>query len=464
VFEDAIYEVPLMRRRLVEVPGNMDFPYWIEDPDFDIEFHVRHVALPQPGDWRQFYIQVARLHSRPLDMQRPLWEIYVVEGLNHLEGIPANSFGVLQKLHHAAVDGASVRKLFMAMHDFEAMPPAPKSRRDTALIRESKPRNLPLLLKSYQRSLGRPSKLSKAVLKSIRSMRKLNEAGKKGEIGEAPEAPKTRFNGEVSPHRVVTSTHFNVDEFKRLRRAVPGATINDLAICILGGALRLYLQDKKEDVDAALVVQIPVDIRQESQLDEEGNQITTINASSGSNIIDPLERLEMVSKSTTSGKKRLEVMGESMMKELADALGPHVTKVIFTAMENAPKVQALSNLMPSGPNFAFSNMPGPPVPVYLCGAEVKWGIGLGPLMPNMGLFITGTSSLGKFVFGINACRSMMPDPEFFQECLQRSYEETRTALQKQADENNPFRKSAGKGIAGKKKAKTSSKTKSRSRK
>ena len=94
LYEDAIYEVPLLRRRLVEVPGNMDFPFWREDPDFDVEFHVRHIALPKPGDWRQFYIQLARLHSRQLDMQRPLWEVYVIEGLNDLDGCPSGACAI----------------------------------------------------------------------------------------------------------------------------------------------------------------------------------------------------------------------------------------------------------------------------------------------------------------------------------------------------------------------------------
>ena len=172
LFYDAIFEVPLLRRRLVEVPGNMDFPYWIEDPDFDIEFHVRHIALPQPGDWRQLYIQLARLHSRPLDMQRPLWEVYVIEGLNKLEGIPAGSFAIVQKLHHAAMDGASVRKMFTSLHELKPTAPA-RREGNRAAIKERHPGSVPLMLKSYQRYIGRPAKLSKALVKTIQASRKI---------------------------------------------------------------------------------------------------------------------------------------------------------------------------------------------------------------------------------------------------------------------------------------------------
>jgi WS/DGAT/MGAT family acyltransferase len=428
LYEDAIYEVPLLRRRLVEVPGNMDFPYWIEDPDFDIEFHVRHIALPKPGDWRQFFIQVARIHSRPLDMKRPLWEIYVIEGLNHLEGIPAKSFAVLQKLHHAAMDGAAVRKMFMALHDTEAKAHGETARHSQPLIRENRPRILSLWLKSYRRSLGRPAKLGRAVMKTIESVRRISAAEKHGDIEPAVEPPHTRFNGQTSPHRVVTAASFDLDEFRRLRRAVPGATLNDLAVSVCGGALRRYLLDKNEAVDRALVAQIPVDIRAATEREQDGNLITTINATCGSDVENPLERLEAVRQSTAAGKKRLVAMGESLTREMAEAMGPHITKAIFTMMYNASRLGPLSNLMPEGPNLVFSNLPGPPDPVYLCGAELKWGTGLGPMMPNMGLFVTVTSTVGKFVYGVSACRGMMPDPDFFQQCLYRSYEETRAAV------------------------------------
>ena len=438
-YEDAIYETPMLRRRLVEVPGNIDFPYWIEDPSFDIEFHVRHIALPQPGDWRQFYIQVARLHSRGIDMQRPLWEVYVIEGLNNLEGIPAGSFAVMQKLHHAAVDGDAVQRIFMALHDFEPKVRKLRNERPT-LIRETAPGRTPLMFKSWQTAVGRPVKLSKALVRAFQGMRKVEDARKEGDIGAEESPPRTRFNGDISPHRIVTAVRFDFEEFKSLRHAVKGATINDLAISILGGALNRYLASKDEPTHEALIAQVPVNIRAEQEKDEEGNRIAAINVSSCSDIEDPIARLQAIHDSTQSGKKRLQVMGINLMEDVADAMGPQLAQALYSLMTSAPKVQALANLMPSGPNFAFSNMPGPPVPVYLGGAQLIWGIGLGPVMPDMGLFITGTSSLGKFVFGITACRDMMPDPEFFQQCIRDSYDESRQALAPLAKKNAPKRK------------------------
>jgi WS/DGAT/MGAT family acyltransferase len=456
LFEDAIYQVPLLRRRLVEVPGNMDFPYWIEDPDLDVEFHVRHVALPKPGDWRQFYIQVARIHARPLDMSRPLWEVYVIEGLDKLEGIPSGSFAVMQKLHHAAMDGAAVKKMIMALHELEPTAAGGRTRREQPLIREERPWVPNLLMKSYRRSMGRPLKFGRAFLKTIEGSRKVKQAEEAGVIGEPIETPASRFNGKTSCYRVVTTATFPFSDFRQLRYALSGATINDLAISIFGGALRRYLLAKGESVDQALVAQIPVDIRSDSQQEEDGNRITTINASCGSDIESPLERLDAVRLSTEDGKKRLEVMGPSLTRDMAEALGPHVTKGIFALMGNASSLGPLGNFMPTGPNFILSNMPGPPVSLYLCGAELKWGTGLGPMMPNMGMFVTVTSMQGQFTYGISACRDMLPDPDFFQQCIQDSFEETKKVLQPLAQKNHPVKTGGGAGSPAKRKSAASS--------
>jgi WS/DGAT/MGAT family acyltransferase len=441
LYEQAMYDIPMLRRRLVQVPGNMDFPYWIEDPDLDIEFHVRHVALPRPGDWRQFYIQLARLHSRGLDLQRSPWEIYVIDGLNDLDGIPAGSFAVMQKLHHAAADGDSVQHMQSILHELE--PGAPRSPRQTEpLIRESRPGTLPLLLKSWQRSVGRPARLGRAVVKTISGARRVNEARERGELEDELKTTWSRFNGDISPHRVVTAAGMDLEELKQLRLAAPGATLNDLAISIVAGALRLYLADKGDSLEQPLVTQVPVNIRTAEQKSKQGNKITRVSVSSCSNIADPLARLEAIHRSSESGKKLLDLQGNSMNEEMADALGPHVTRTIFRLMDNSGKIQALTHLMPAGPNFSLSNMPGPPQPMYLCGAELVWGIGLAPLLPNMGLSIIVSSGNGKCLFGVTACRRMLPDPEFFQQCLYRSYEECRETLRGPARRNAPGRQRA----------------------
>jgi len=147
--------------------------------------------------------------------------------------------------------------------------------------------------------------------------------------------------------------------------------------------------------------------------------------------------LEAVRQSTRAGKRRLEAMDPSLTRDMAEAMGPHITSAIFTMMYHASKLGPLGHFMPGGPNFVLSNLPGPADPVYLSGAELKWGTGLGPIMPNMGLFITVTSCLGRFTYGVSACRDMLADPQFFQRCLYRSFEETQAAWQQQAGAGHP---------------------------
>ena len=450
MYQEAVHEIPMLRRRLVHVPGDLDLPYWIEDPSMDIEFHVRHMALPKPGDWRQFYIQLSRLHSRGLDLTRPLWEVYVIEGLNNLEGINPGSFAVMLKLHHAAVDGDSMQRILMTMHDFEPKPPRPPGNDLAPLIKEEVPGNLPLVLNAYQNSLQRPFKLVKTARKMIRSQRKISEAMKEGELPEVALSGSNDFRGKISSHRVITAADFDFKQFKQLRHAVPGATINDLAINVIAGALRLYLESRGGSPDQALTAQIPVNIRSESQRNETNNQIATIDISSCSNIADPLERLRAIHQASKTGKQILEITGKAINEEMADALGPQVTKAIFSVMENSAQLNSLLKRQPMGPNFAFSNMPGPPIPVYLCGAEYSWGIGLGPLMPSSGgLFITANSSMNRFIFGVTACRNMMPDPEFFQQCMRDSFADINQSLHKIAVANDPNSSSGKKGVGKK---------------
>src|SRR4051794_31251893 len=145
------------RQRLVEVPLGLDHPYWIEDPDFDLEYHVRHIALPRPGDWRQFCIQVARLHSRPLDRGRPLWEMYVIEGLDNVAGLPAGSFAIMTKIHHAAVDGVTLLEITSALNETPPHTPAPEPA--TQWRPEREPTSLELLSRAALNGASRPMRL-----------------------------------------------------------------------------------------------------------------------------------------------------------------------------------------------------------------------------------------------------------------------------------------------------------------
>ena len=179
------------RQRLVRVPFDVDHPYWIEDPEFDIEFHVRHIALPKPGDWRQLCIQVARLHARPMDLTKPLWEFTVVEGLDNIPGLPPGCFALVSKVHHAAIDGMSGVEMSAAVHDLDAEHEA----NPTSPIRGSRsnmPRVADLLTRSYFNNLLQPMRIAETIGRSLPGMAKLAVQAGKGDVSPQEHAPRAQ--------------------------------------------------------------------------------------------------------------------------------------------------------------------------------------------------------------------------------------------------------------------------------
>src|SRR4051794_1135640 len=220
---------PIFRRRLVRVPLDLDHPYWIEDENFDLEFHVRHTRLPEPADWRQLCITVARLDSRPLDLSRPLWEMYVIEGLDNVDGVPAGSYAVFTKLHHAAVDGHSMRDIISGIHDLTPEPDGASRADDWEP--EERPGAASLLARATVNNLMRaPLRTARATARMAPATRLLPGAllgsGSDGGSLVPRSVPRTRFQGAVTPHRVLDGRRFPLDEVRAMRSLVDGATVN----------------------------------------------------------------------------------------------------------------------------------------------------------------------------------------------------------------------------------------------
>src|SRR5690242_3352908 len=225
----------VFRRRLTELPGGLHRPYWVEDPNFDLEYHVRHIGLPQPGDWRQLCIQVARLHARQIDLRRPPWEITVIEGLNSVPEVPKGSFAMALKLHHCAVDGMASVQMIAALHDLAAdspRPAGPESPWDPAPL----PSAGDLLVRTAINAALHPMRagtvLASSAPKLLRGLAglpgKLAGGASRIASGNVPSLPpKTRFNQTASPHRVFEARFHELADFQRIKAGVPGATIND---------------------------------------------------------------------------------------------------------------------------------------------------------------------------------------------------------------------------------------------
>jgi len=411
------------RQRLVRVPFDVDHPYWIEDPEFDLEFHVRHIALPKPGDWRQLCIQVARLHARPMDLTKPLWEFTVVEGLDNIPGLPPGCFALVSKVHHAAIDGMSGVEMSAAVHDLDPSMTAP-DKPDTWQP-ENMPRVAELLTRSYFNNLLQPMRIAETIGRSLPGMAKLAVQAGKGDVSlkNTRPAPNTRFNGKVSAHRVWDAVPFKLAEVRAVKDVVPDATVNDVILTVVGGALRSYLLDKGELPKETLTAMAPISVRQEGEKAALGNLVSAMVVGLGTQIADPLERLRFVHAEAVNSKAMTNAVGARTLADYSKlipsglaGLGARLYTRVGAANMHAPAF-----------NCVVTNIPGPRVPLYFCGAKMLAMYGTAPVFDSMGLINPVYSYGDTIAVSFTADRDMLPDPENYASALRESFEALKTA-------------------------------------
>ena len=433
-FAARLDRAPIFRRRLVEVPFGLDRPYWIEDARVDVEYHVRHMALPRPGDWRQLFIQIARIHARPLDRSKPLWEAYVIEGLDQLAGVPPGSFAFYVKMHHAVIDGQGAAAVLEAMHT--AQPDEHDAPGDIHVLMRDR---TPLPREMYLRAAARPfagiPRLARAVAGAAPSLldvgANLLELSQdwRAQGGSAllsqlraqlstqmrtslQRAPHTRFSAPVSPHRVIEVVKLPIADIGVVRAAVAGTTLNDVLVATVGGALHRYLAQKHELPHASLIAQVPISLRLAGAREgRHGNVVSAVLMPIHSEIAESLARLRAVHAGAVQAKSVARRLGVDLLPRLAQWVPGRVAEVIagkvFTPMMN----------------LVISNVRGSERPLYLAGARAIALIPLSIVVDGVGLNLTANSYAGNVWMSILSCRSMMPDPDFFAECVRASFAE-----------------------------------------
>lgn len=423
-FEQRLHKARAFRQRIARVPLSLDHPYWIEDPDFDLEFHVRHIALPKPGDWRQLCIQTARIHARPLDRNKPLWEAYVIEGLDNVEGVPKGSFALVVKVHHAAIDGVSAAEITSAIHDFS--PDAEVEEPDEPWEGERLPTGVELLSKTVVRSASSPFKFGKLLYRSTPAFLRVIAGMASHEIRMPVSVPRTRFNSTVSPHRVFDACLFSLDDIKAIKNTIPGTTVNDVVVAICGGAMRRYLLDKDELPEESLVAMAPISVRTENQMGSAGNLVSAMSLPVCSQIADPVERLRAIHEESTEAKKLTYTMGPTLGPDAAEFVPSTVTGLMARSYASA----RLADRFPPLFNTVITNVPGPNVPLYSMGCQMVAQYGLGPVTHGLGFFQTVLSYNRTLTISVVADRNVMPDPAFYGQCLQESFAELKLACEK----------------------------------
>ena len=407
-----------MRQRLVRVPFDLDYPYWVEDPDFDLEYHVRHVALPKPGDWRQLCIQAARIFARPLDLARPPWEFTVVEGLDNIPGFAKGSFAMVTKVHHAAIDGMSGIDLMEALHTLRPNDPPP------ATPDNWKPERIPnpieLLGKSYFNAVTNPLKQLEVAAKAAPGLAKAIKGlvVKDFTVSADLIAPKSRFNRKISPHRVVEGRSFKLADIKAIRALSEGAKVNDVFLAIIGGAMRRYLLAKDDLPKKTLTAMAPISVRSSGEKGDMGNQVAAMIAPLGTHIEDPAERLAFVHSQTANSKAMSDAVGARNMTEMSK-----VSPALFMALGAQLYTRlGLANRGVAPPfTTVVTNVPGPPVPIHFAGARLESMMGLLCLTDGLGLGHVVQSYVEEATIAFTADRVLLPDPDFYAECIEDSF-------------------------------------------
>lgn len=432
--DDRLSTTSIFRRRLVHAPLRLDDPYWLEDENFDLEYHVRHVGLPQPGDWRQLCIFTARTMARSIDMERAPWEIYIIEGLNNVPGVPPNSFAVLLRFHHAYVDGRSSFELSVAL--MEDSSKHEYGRRDRVQYVERAPSLAEMWLRTTPRLFGQALRGARAgfdfAAKSLELLNRLQTDARP----EQTRVPKTIFNTEVTPHRSYGGYVWTLADLKRVRRLVPGATINDVIVAIIAGGMRRYLIEHEAlPADGSLIAMCPVALRPDDAKHEGGNVISAMYIPIGTDIADPIERLTAVRRRTASGVP----LAKEVLCDLGNAVGELVPAYVRAA---AAWLQGKTRLLAKIPliNTVITNVPGIPgtVPKYFAGATIRSVYPLVPISDGAAISHGITGIYDNLNLGVLADRKVVPDMDFYIACMEASTREyLELAAQKEAEEKEP---------------------------
>jgi WS/DGAT/MGAT family acyltransferase len=415
---DRVAGAPAMHRRLVRVPFDLDNPWWAQQDKIDFDHHVSRIALPQPADWRELCHHVGRFLARPVDLKRPPWELCFIEGLDNIDGLPAGAFAMLLKIHHSAIDGVSGMEMAAGLHDLDATSatPPPAGREVEAA---DAPSTVGLLARALPRLVTQPLRLAYLTSGQLPGLLLRSLRPRFGQPSEASEKiPHTRFGDVLGPHRSVGGVQLELKDIKTVRGAVPGLTVNDVLLAVVGGAIRHYLEKVDELPAEPLIGAVPVSLRSEEEKSGTGNVLTVITTTLGTDISDPLERARVIHEQVGRSKDAGQAAGGPDPVAITSA----IPAGIFSAAGRMISDLQLQRRIPLV-NTAVTNVPGPPVPIYLCGAKAVQIYGYALVAPGIGMVNMATSYRGTVYLGFQAGSTMMPDPQRYEDCLRLALDE-----------------------------------------
>jgi diacylglycerol O-acyltransferase / wax synthase len=410
--------LPSYRRRLEMTPLGIDHPAWVDDDDLDLDYHIRHAALPEPGTMKQLRELVAQLHAIPLDRSRPLWQYYLIEGLED------GGFAVYVKTHHSAMDGAAGMAILDVVFDFSP-DLAPAYRPRMAIPSGAPPPDFleltstafaDFLRQGFRQVRSLPSltaALAKATPHLVRDARYLLEYARK--------TPRTRFNVAISSHRSYGTSSLSLPDVKAVGKA-RNATINDVVLALCAGALRRYLIEHKSLPDAPLIAGVPASLRAPGDARLNVQAVFTLSRLA-TNVPDSLARLAATRVATQEAKDLFADVKDLLTTDVSVFGAPLVMTALFQLMASTRAANVLPPLM----NVVISNVPGPRNPMYCAGAPARHYFALSIPFHGCALNITVQSYLDQLDFGLTACRATVPDVQLIADYLVEEFEAMKRA-------------------------------------
>jgi WS/DGAT/MGAT family acyltransferase len=436
LIRERLHLLPTFRWRLAQVPFSLDYPYWVDDGTFDVEYHVRELALPCPGDQQQLTEQVARIIGRQLDRSRPLWEVYVIHGLED------GGVAVLTKMHHAAVDGVSGAEVMsILLDDTTGRDHEPAH----TVVAESFPSEVEMFARGLVGLMSQPLRVMRAgptalphlddvptirhlpgvraIARSSRLIRRaIRNGGSTAPQGTDITAPRTRFQARVSPHRRVAFGSLSLTEVKAIKNTF-GCTVNDVVMAICTAGLRSWLDECGELPTEPLAGFVPMSVRTPEQQGTFGNRVSVMLTELPTDTPDPVERLRRIKEAMHSAKERQRALPASLLQDANHFIPPALFAQAARATSRLAGVRGLRQ--PA--NVMISNVPGPATPLYLGGARQRAQFPVSGVLDGIGINITVMSYQDSLEFGIVVDRDLVDDPSSILDAMRIGMQELREA-------------------------------------
>jgi diacylglycerol O-acyltransferase len=425
VMQQAIdHQFPILRCKLDALPLDMDQGYWVEDKHFDIANHIEAVRLPAPANWAELYGMCGTFQARALPLKQPLWEALLIEGLDHLRGVPRGSSAILVKIHHAMMDGKAALQLFASLHSLDPVIDAPTmaAQQEANHSDYSSPAWWQKYGRAWWHNVQRPLDLARDLVDIAPTLWQMNHESD-GTEDKAPAVPQIRFNAHVDHDRVVGHIAMPLQRLKAIEKRYD-CTINDIALCVVAGGLRKFISDNDELPSESLVAAMPMDVRDKDEKQQVGNQVGVGTVPLHTNIRAIKARLKAIHGGTARTKKRSAQLGPKAMLKVIDDIYPGIILWLGEWLMASGHIDEL----PMPVNTIVSNVPGVPVEVYMRGHRLIDFIGLGPLAPNVGLFHVISSTPHQVNISFVSCKKFVGEGDEYRRALQSAAKQALRSL------------------------------------